>query len=569
MSSSEGETHGDDIVVVNKAIQMKDTTTEGAYVPVELIQMQPWASEELKTSAQIVIKHAMASFGFTETISVVKPHHVALFLAAHMMTILGKQNLFRRLFKKDVKREVAKNPSWRDVTNVRGSVMFDPVFWAKLFSEMRCDMSTTIMERSRYISKIVMIAAEHGIDCSRSILPVFMLRYLTTKNAMALAHDPRFAACVYGVGKTTVSESDRINMLSDFVVKMTNFDWQPVLEEQNAAVIVLCSSTFRDVPLFKHNYDTGTIPVIFTPRSDEGENVDADADGDGCCGVGEDMPGLVDIAKLPSVPDSKDEIEDDTLPQLIKISNHEEEEKPNKQPPRLFEPYPSKVHDMEELLRILSSTKRHHVPTKAQLRLVNEVFHKDHKSLFSTVVSKYSEKMAFPEITDSWITMQSMLICLFGGNDWVDIHDRFVVAGKIDKQYRDVIGARNVVQNIDATSMAMILNDVIDASNVESMPQDIVSMISKLGMLLNQYMDAVHREKFDVDAPKYALAIYWDSSVPSGNELALKFKTVDLWREMGWYSDQQMFADIDTKWKTKYGEMLPTPLRALVLATFL
>jgi hypothetical protein len=550
--------------VVVQLVSVHDTLG-GTKTEISVVDDVQLSEHELMCSVHHTVLRTLADFGFDINMrGVVEPKHIAMFILTHAIGAIGSPGAWYRIFRAAIDARITADSIWQDITSPNGVIVFEPEMWRRIFTDIECHISHAAVEASSYLSNIAHEMSAHRIDPRTRIFPAVVLKFLLERNSVQFADNEAFTEYMFSGAQ--LPPDARRDLLNKFFACMRKLTAESVIPEENAIVMLLCASKFREVPFFDTYYINGTIPVFRNdPRRPAVSTTTTKTKKN------------KKKSKTPAVAPKQND--------TVDARHHMITEEPKKAPvtsepvvakqpeppqPMPFDPYPSRdSRDFTALMALFADT-RSTFPTALQQELFVKLEHASthpgspEHHLYQ-VVDEYRRAMGIVAHADIQMVVQSMLVCLFGGSIWAAVHGSVLPDIVVPADQR---GPRTALSKLDVHDMAAIIGGAIDYDAVKVMPTELADAIGEFTALAaSTQRKSAAGVRTRTDTLRKILAIYWDTTLGVG-EQPPDFGFLDLWREMGWYIDACIAEDIEKTWLWSSERFMPSTIRALTLATF-
>jgi hypothetical protein len=545
-----------EVTVANRNILSLNPIT-GAKEPMALTRVGP-----APTSVDVVASKMFKQCGFRRSDrhphgKVLTPRRVVKFLVAHISHVAFRERLWLRLFGKNIPATCKTNGTWLDISSQQGAIFFDPAFWTRLFQDVDCRVSHEIIASSTALNTYSVMASQCGIDYTQRILPFMFVEALLGKNYMELIRYDGFMQYMYqGVLPSEAQRTALCNTYSKMAVMKSNIPESV----ENAYVILFCSSYFRGFPVSRPCIRTKTIPMLdVVPTKAELDAWAAEEEAKAretklleMRKRDEEMAAAAEAARQQTSPT-------ETLSMIA--TPKAQIPMPAEVPP--YVPYPSsRSDDWKKMVEVMGQIACKTGPVGNQVRFLKWLADggtfgtEEERVAVAKTFLEYGKHVGYSMLVDRWVVLQSAMVCLLGGNDWIDVYAA-LFAGM--PKSSNPTNARNALRLLGDAGMAALLR-AIDVSGITSVPMSVMRVAQDFLAVVGGHLKAEDKTAFDAKFPAMMMVIY---NQASEDPLAW----VDVWRSFGW-SHTIGVTNAVTEWKRKY-PTLPIEVRAEILSTFI
>ena len=476
---------------------------------------------------------------------------VLMILVMHLTQTTRFQNIWKRLVGRKVVRAIAENSTWRNATTVsNGMIPFAPEFWKNIFEAITCSMNPELCCINRTLWMFSQLAEKMKIDPKTRLLPFMFIKTLSEINLVQILESNTFRQYLYR------NSVDRIEALGH-VALLRNLGPSPKPDDlddlEDAWVILLSTSKFRQYPFERITASTGMIPMLTSVIAKEEDRLQALA---------------VERARKEELADKSDLVVGEPMdgPSGGYELARRMATAPRSPPPPAYVPYTCISYPVggvlpagctaAALLEEFNSFPSPHASEPKRNLLFNAVS----KGSLVELRKDYCAAIGVNEMANPVVLLRSIVICMLGGEDWIGIHEKLLASlGRPPNP----VEARNVL-GLMSPAMLQEFMSIFDNDGSKLMPTDVSVVLQQFAGVVMASLTPTEVDTFSRDAIKMLLVIYytqWEYAVKSARvpELA----TTDLWRMFGWTIDTRMVGEIN-RWKGK-NVTLPPAIRSYAI----
>jgi len=548
---------------------VKPEVSEGsgsARIPIDLIRSR--TGEEIEARERrsrkcvdVVVPTELAKWGWKRakcSVGSVTPRMVLKFIATHLWKQGNSGSLWMRMFEKDIPEEVRSTPAWKDVCSPDGSASYKARMWMHLFRDIECDVSNDMLSRSRPLAIYSSIASGVGIDPTSKIVPFAFLDCLKNKNASSLVANERFARHLLGRKPT----GPDLSALEAARATMSSITCEVPSEVENAWVVLLCSSTFRGVPLHTKAYRLGVVPILRDPERERAVAAIAAA---------EAMEREF-VAKKAALERAEAELrmrrESAPMAAPIPIAIPLEMDVGSREVVVPYESYPTKSRaDVTEIVSLLSGFSGTGMPTKRAAEFIHAMtgiggavsdvalaMDQETRRQLSDALDRFARSCGYDGTTNMWIVLGSAYVALYCGGDWVDVLR--TINPRAASVVSNPIMARAPFATLGLMASCAIVAS-IDASE-RSVPSEFVELLTEYSSMV-----AATLKREDMMTDRMGTFV---RMMIVAYHTGIGYSWMDMWRRFGWSLDS-VSATAISEWKKLHPHM-PNCVRAAIVSAF-